>query len=478
MTLVLGVDCSTQATKVEIRDAETGTLLAEGRAPHPATTPPVSEQHPEVWADALRSACAAAGVDARRPAAVSVAGQQHGLVVLDRQKRVLRPAKLWNDTESAVDAAHLVAAVGADYWARACGVVPVASFTVSKLAWLRRVEPSCFDRTEYVLLPHDWLTMTLTGDPATDRGDASGTGYWSPFTEAWRTDLLDLVDPARRWSEMLPPVLGPSDAAGQWNGAVVAAGTGDNMATALALGLDVGDVAVSIGTSGTVFAVSAKPVADASGAVAGFADAAGGYLPLVCTLNATRVTDAFARVLGMADDRQRFDQLALDASPGASGLTLVPYLDGERTPNRPWATGTLTGLRSDVSAADVARAAVEGVVCGLLDGLAALTAAGVPTGGRLFLVGGGSRSHAYRQVLADLSQRTVVVPRRTDQVARGACIQAAAALHRRSPREVATAWGLGETVAVDPSCSADNAADVLTRYQACRALPDLAEVEA
>src|SRR5262245_46485058 len=219
MPLVAGVDSSTSACKVEVRDADTGALVASGRAPHPATTPPRSEQHPDTWWSAFEAACAAASLhDRNRPAAIAVGGQQHGLVVLDAAGAVLRPAKLWNDTESAPDAAALVETLGADEWAKACGSVPVASFTITKLRWLRRNEPETFRRVARVLLPHDWLTHRLTGATTTDRGDVSGTGWWSPAEERYRPDLLALVDDELPWETMLPAVLGPAEPAGEWDG--------------------------------------------------------------------------------------------------------------------------------------------------------------------------------------------------------------------------------------------------------------------
>ena len=232
-----------------------------------------------------------------RPDALAVAAQQHGLVVLDHNDEVLRPAKLWNDTESAEDTEQLLAdlAGGPSAWAAACGSVPVPAFTVTKLHWLRRCEPETLRRTTSVMLPHDWLTFRLTGRRVTDRGDASGTGYWSPAESRYRIDLLtDLVDARMDWGAALPEVLAPRATAGTWSatGAQVGAGTGDNMAAALGLGLRPGDLALSFGTSGTAFTLSNEPSADPSGAVAGFADATGRYLPLVCTLNASKVTDA------------------------------------------------------------------------------------------------------------------------------------------------------------------------------------------
>ncbi len=386
------------------------------------------------------------------------------MVVLDAAGAVVRPAKLWNDTESAPDAAALVERLGAEAWSAAVGLVPVASYTVTKLAWLRRCEPDAWARLARVVLPHDWLNLRLTGVAATDRGDASGTGYWSAATSAWRPDMLALVDGERDWAACLPELRGPAEPAGQLVGeardvfgpAVVGPGTGDNMAAALGLGLAPGDVAVSVGTSGTVFTVSEVPVSDPAGIVAGFADATGRYLPLVCTLNAARVLDTVAALVGA--DHEAFDALALAAPPGAGGLTLLPYLDGERTPNRPDATGTLAGLRTLHERSDLARAAVEGVAHGLLDGLDALVAQGLTPAGRLVLTGGGSRSRALRQVLADLSGRPVEVHAGEETVARGAAVQAAATLAGAGPDEVAAAWRPRPDAVVEPDAAVDRAA--------------------
>jgi xylulokinase len=465
MPLVGGVDSSTTATKVEVRDLDTGRVVGRGAAPHPPTRPPRSEQDPAAWWAAFEAAWAEAG--APSVSGISVAGQQHGLVALDGERRVVRPAKLWNDTESAPEAAELIERLpgGRKAWADACGLVPVASFTVTKLAWLRRHEPGSWERLAHVLLPHDWLTFRLTGRLVTDRGDASGTGYWSAASGTYRPDLLALVEPDRDWTPALPAVLGPLDPAGEWRGAAVGPGTGDNMAGALGVGLRPGNVVISIGTSGTVYAVSETPTADPSGTVAGFADATGRHLPLIATLNATKVTDAVGRLLGL--DHAALDDLALGAPPGAGGLTLLPYLDGERTPDRPDATGVLAGLRSDVSREQLARAAFEGVACGLLDGLDALSAF-APNDGPIVLVGGGAKSRAYRQVLADLGGRGVLVARGDEHVAAGACVQAAAVVSGTDPADVAAAWGLGTGDLVEPGPGAAAAADVRAAYAALR----------
>ncbi|HEX2314966.1 MAG TPA: xylulokinase [Thermomonospora sp.] len=417
MPLVAGVDSSTQSCKVVVADAATGRIVRSGRAAHPDGT----EADPADWWEALRSARADAG-GLGDGAAVGVAGQQHGMVCLDESDEVVRPALLWNDTRSAGAARDLVAELGGPHvWAEATGLVPVASFTVTKLRWLARHEPEAAARTASVCLPHDYLTWRLTGALVTDRGDASGTGYWSPATGEYRPDLLRM---ALGHEPRVPRVLAPSAVAGRTpEGVVVSAGTGDNMAAALGLGLRAGDVVVSLGTSGTVFAVADGPAADATGTVAGFADATGRFLPLVCTLNAARVLDAAATMLGVG--HAELSRLALSAPPGADGLVLVPYLEGERTPDRPDATGALHGLRlSTATPAHLARAAVEGMLCGLADGLDALTAQGVPVS-RVLLVGGAARSEAVRRIAPSVLGRPVVVPPPGEYVAEGAAVQAA-----------------------------------------------------
>jgi xylulokinase len=483
--LVAGIDSSTQSTKVELRDLATGQVVGAGRAAHPATMPPRSEQAPAAWwaalVEAMSGALGQAADGACGPTdvvALAVAGQQHGLVVLDRDDEVLRPAKLWNDTESAPDAARLLDDLGAARWIDASGSVPVAAFTVTKLAWLRRCEPDTFARIGHVLLPHDWLTFRLTGRFVTDRGDASGTGYWSPSEDSYRFDLLSLVDGDREWADSLPAVLGPwdlagvltgtaADALGLRTGTPVAVGTGDNMAAALGVGLRRGEVAISIGTSGTAFSTSDRPACDPTGAVTGFADATGHFLPLICTLNATLVTEAVGRLLAV--DHSGLDDLALQAPAGSGGLVLVPYLAGERTPNRPQATGTLHGIRPDVNRGCVARAAFEGVVCGLLEGLDALGAAGVPTdGGRLVLVGGGARSAAYRHVLASLSGRSVTIPGHDEIVSAGAALQAAVLASDSGADAVADRWGLRKGAVVDPGPDTGDSGEIRRSYADAR----------
>jgi len=435
MALVAGVDSSTQACKVVVRDAQTGELVRSGRAGHPDRT----EVHPDAWWTALEAALAQAG-GLGDVAAVSVGGQQHGMVCLDEDGRVVRPALLWNDTRSAGAAADLIAELpgGAKAWADAVGLVPVASFTVTKLRWLAQHEPANAAATASVCLPHDWLTWRLTESLVTDRSDASGTGYWSAATGEYRRDLLRLG--FGRDDVELPTVLGPAEPAGHTgSGAVVGPGAGDNAAAGLGVGAQPGDVVVSIGTSGTVFSVADRPAADASGIVAGFADATGRFLPLVCTLNAARVLDAAATMLGV--DHDTLSAYALQAPAGADGLVLVPYLEGERTPNRPLATGAVHGLTlRTATPAHLARAAVEGMLCALADGLDAMLAHGA-VARRVILVGGGAASSAVRRIAPQVFGCPVLVPPPGEYVADGAARQAAwVALGGGEP----PAWSVGE----------------------------------
>ncbi|MBN9620929.1 MAG: xylulokinase [Actinobacteria bacterium] len=450
-SLVAGIDSSTQSCKVVVREAETGRRRRLGRAPHPEG----SEIDPRQWWTALHAAIEDAGgiedVDA-----ISVSAQQHGMICLDEDGDVVRPALLWNDTRSAQAAADLVVesgpdAVGRSAWADAVGSVPLASFTIAKLRWLAEHEPWAAARTAAVALPHDWLTWRL--GPAsdltrvtTDRSDASGTGYWSPATATYRWDLLRR---ALGHEAQLPQILPPSGISGQARtGAVLGAGAGDNAAAMLGLGARVGDVVVSIGTSGTVCSVFDEPTSDASGAVAGFADATGRFLPLVCTLNAARVLAATSRLLDVS--LHQLSDLALSAPPGADGLVLVPYLEGERTPDRPTATGSLHGLTlHSMTAAHLARATVEGLLCGLADGLDALIAQGVRCD-RVVLLGGGAQSEALRTIAPAVFGRPVVVPTPGEYAADGAARQAAWALSGASEPPP---WSLGETRAYEAAAA-------------------------
>ncbi|GLL16100.1 xylulokinase [Pseudonocardia halophobica] len=417
--LVAGVDSSTQSCKVVVRDAESGELVRSGRAAHPDGT----EIEPKHWWAALQQALDEAGGLAE-VAAVSVAGQQHGMVCLDETGEVVRPALLWNDTRSAPAAAALVEELGAQAWADATGTVPVASITVSKLRWLAEHEPANAARTAAVCLPHDWLTWHLAGSGeldalVTDRSDASGTGYFDASSGEYRRDLLRLG--LGRDDVVLPRVLGPTESV-EGPRFRLGPGAGDNAGAALGLGAG-DDVVVSLGTSGVVSARGDRQGTDPTGTIAGFADATGAFLPLVVTLNAARVLDAAARLLGV--DHTELSRLALSAPPGAEGLTLVPYLEGERTPNLPDSTGAIHGMTlANATPANLARAAIEGMLSGQKAGVDALAAVGVHAH-EIMLIGGAARSEAVRRIAPTVFGVPVVVPEPGEYVADGAARQAA-----------------------------------------------------
>ena len=440
--LVAGVDCSTQATKVLVVDEATGRVVARGRAGHTVSgTAGARETDPREWWSALEGALAETGM-AGRVDAISIAGQQHGLVVLDERGEPLRPAMLWNDTRSAPQAAELVEVLGADVLAERVGSRPVASFTVSKWAWLRANEPSAADAARAVRLPHDYLTERLTGEAVTDRGDASGTGWWSTADGTYATDILALRS-VRLAPELLPRVLGPAVSAGTVTqdaarhlglraGIPVGPGTGDNMGAALGLGLGVGQAVVSLGTSGTAFAVSGTRPADPSGVVAGFADATGRFLPLACTLNCTLAVDRVAALLGLDRD---------DVAP-SDGVVFLPWFDGERTPNLPLSSGTVNGLRHDTTRQQLLMAAYEGAAGSLLVALEAIgaQAGGLDQDAPIMLVGGGARGRTWVEVVRRLSGRPILVPDAEELVAMGAAVQAAAIDTATDPGAVADRW--------------------------------------
>ncbi|MBB2772029.1 MULTISPECIES: xylulokinase [Mycolicibacterium] len=461
MALVAGIDSSTQSCKILVCDADTGEIVRSATSPHPAGT----DVDPRMWWSALQAAeTAAGGLD--DVGAVSVGAQQHGMVCLDSAGAVVRNALLWNDTRSAGAAADLVDELGGPVaWADRIGVVPVAAITAAKLRWLADTEPDNADATAAVCLPHDWLTWRLSGsddigDLHTDRSDASGTGYFSAQSGDYDDDLLELAMRGRR--PALPTVLGPHDVAGRTAaGALLGPGAGDNAAAALGLGAAAGDCVVSLGTSGVVSAVATTAPHDPDGLVAGFADATGRQLPLVCTLNGAPVLAATAGMLGVEFDE--FDRLALTAPAGAEGLTLVPYFDGERSPNLPDAAGALHGLTTrNFTQANVARAAVEGLLASMAFCIDKISEQGIDVQ-RIILVGGGARSEAVRRIAPAILGRPVHVPTPAEYVALGAARQAAWVL---SGRDAPPDWAFGGTA----SYEADPTPHVNERYTAARLL--------
>ncbi|QHC24347.1 xylulokinase [Streptomyces sp. GS7] len=451
--LVVGVDSSTQSTKTLVVDAETGEVLARGQAPHTVSggtgadggEPGGKESDPEQWWRALGEALDRCGAAARQASAVSVAGQQHGLVALDAAGAPVRPALLWNDVRAAPQSERLIRERGgAEVWAQRTGSVPRSAFTVAKWAWLCDNEPEAAAATAAVRLPHDYLTQRLTGQGVTDRGDASGTGWWASATEEYDTEVLEHVGLA---PEKLPRVALPGEAAGTVRstelplpqGALVTAGTGDNMAAALGLGLRPGQPVLSLGTSGTVYAIATRRPTDPTGIVAGFADARGDWLPLACTLNCTLAVDRVAALLGR-------DREAVEAGGSA---VLLPFLDGERTPNLPHASGLLHGLRHDTTAGQLLQAAYDGAVFALLQALEQVLDADAAADAPLLLIGGGARGRAWRETVRRLSGRPVVVPEAQELVALGAAAQAAGLLLGEDPAAVARRWGTARGAAFE-----------------------------
>ena len=450
--LVLGIDSSTQSTKALLVDAETGQVLEERRASHPDGT----EVDPRAWLAAVDDA---AGPLLERADALAVGGQQHGMVLLDEAGEVVRDALLWNDTRSADAATALIEEMGGPQASvEEIGSLMVASFTASKLRWVRDEEPENAKRAARVLLPHDFVSLHLAESgaaPFTDRGDASGTGYYSTREEAWKPELVEAALGKSLGLPRLPSA--PNEVMARTaSGAAIAAGTGDNMGAALGLSLGPGDVSVSIGTSGVCAMVSDARPGDASGTVTGFADATGRFLPMTTTINASRILEAGRALLGVSHEEMA--ELALASEPGANGVTLLPYFDGERTPNRPHARATLTGMSTSTTREDVARAYVEGLLCSLADGIAALEERTGTAARRITLIGGGARSRAIQQLAPAIFGREVTIAPDGEFVALGAARQAAWAL---AGTEEPPAWEISGSRVV----TADATPEVLGAYR-------------
>jgi xylulokinase len=428
VALVAGVDSSTQSTKIVVCDISTGKIVRSARAPHPDGTEVAASK----WWSAYQQAAATPGL-MDDVVALSVGGQQHGMVTLDEAGELVRDALLWNDNRSAGDAVDLIGELGGGAaWADAVGSVPVASMTVSKIRWLARVEPELAATTASVVLPHDWLTWQLGGrtfSPVTDRGDASGTCYFDATANEYRQDLVRL---AFGRDLELPRVAGPSEIVGYTpDGIAIAPGTGDNMAGGLGLGVRGGEAVVSLGTSGTAFTRSSRQTHEPTGTVAGFADATGEFLPLVCTLNGARNLVATAQLLGVS--LEQLSHLALSAPAGSEGVSFLPYLEGERTPPLPDAQGELVGLTlRNMKPANIARAAVEGVLWSLAYGVQVLRE---QTGGinKITLTGGASQSPAVRQIANAVFGLPIAVTDTFESVAVGAARQAAWAVTGEMP---------------------------------------------
>lgn len=470
MKVVLGVDSSTQSCTVVARDLETGRILQRASSPHPRTTPPLSEQHPEDWWLALKECLSR--LSKANVVGISVAGQGHGLVALDEDMKVIRSAKLWNDTTSSEQSKRLVSDHGSDYWINKIGTIPVASFTITKLLWVRDNELDNFKKIRHVLLPHDYFNHRLTGVATTDRSDATGTGFFNIRTNDWDADLLSLIGFESEVS--IPKILNNDQIAGVIKpeiakelglplNIIVGAGANDNPGSALAYGaVNEGDLVVSFGTSGVAFTPTSSPIFDFSGTVYCMANTVAGFLPLICTLNSTKVTDLFASILDV--DVHELGELALLGSSSADRVIFRPWIDGERTPNRPEARGILSKIDNAFSRANFARAAFEGVVLGIVCALEVLPRNGIEIK-RVIATGGGSKSPAYLQFLADMLQRPVYVSDILDAAASGIAVQAAAAVQGISTTEIARKWSPTLVLGASPR-SDQNCEIVMDRFRA------------
>ena len=440
--LFLGIDCGTQGTKALILDSQSGQVLGQGSAPHTLIQGEHGrrEQDAAQWLQALttatQQALTAAGVSGQQICGIGVSGQQHGLVLLDAQGQVLRPAKLWCDTESAPENRQLLEWMGGETGSlQRLGLVIAPGYTVSKLLWTRHHHRQVFERIAHILLPHDYLNYWLTGRLCSEYGDASGTGYFNVRTRQWDLEILRYIDPEGRLERALPELIDSRAPAGKLRPeiarllglnpeAVVSSGGGDNMLGAIGTGnIEPGIITMSLGSSGTVYAFDPQPQARPDAAVANFCSSSGGWLPLICTLNLTNVTGAIREVLGLSLDD--FNQLASQAPIGAEGISMLPFLNGERVPALPGATGSIQGLTlTNFNQANLCRAAIEGTTFGLRYGLDLLRRDGLQSH-TILLVGGGSKSSLWRQLVADIMDTRVICAEQSEAAALGAAIQAA-----------------------------------------------------
>lgn len=477
--MYLGVDCGTQGTKALLIDDD-GLVRGRGYAAHALIEREdgTREQEPHWWVEALRSAVlqalkAAGSKDVR---AIGVSGQQHGLVVLDENLQVIRPAKLWNDTSTAHQNTELVEMLGgADAWLERIGIVPLTGYTASKLLWLRQHEPENFSRIRHILLPHEYLNFWLTGQIKAEYGDASGTAFFDPRARKWARDVLDAIDDGSgQLAGALPELIGPdcivgvvraqvAEELGISHECIVAPGGGDNMMGAIGTGnVRDGVVTLSLGTSSTVYTHASAPSQDRSGSVAPFCASSGGWLPLVCTMNATNVVTQTLQTLGLTVND--IDP-ALDATqPGADGLTFLPFLNGERTPDLPEARGSLLGISANnFTPYNLIRAVVEGVSFGVLGGLDLIM-----EGRRadvIYVIGGGSRSRAWRQLLADATGARIEVPVEEEAGSLGAAIQAVYVYTAQNGRPMSYEELVRHIVHVDPVRSIMPQSSQRARYQ-------------
>lgn len=440
--MFLGIDCGTQGTKAIVLDAATGAVLGQGSAAHSMISGANGhrEQDVQQWLTAFeqatRQALQQAGISGTQILGIGVSGQQHGLVLLDEQGQVLRPAKLWCDTESTPENDRLLAWLGGERGSlERLGVAIAPGYTVSKLLWTLEQHPDIFARIDKILLPHDYLNYWLTGRTASEYGDASGTGYFNVRSREWDLGILQHIDPSGRLCRALPELLEAQQPVGQLLPAVaqqlglnpqawVSSGGGDNMMGALGTGnIQPGVITMSLGSSGTVYAFADKPQVSEQASVATFCSSSGGWLPLICTMNLTNATGAVRELFGL--DIPAFNIAVSQAPIGAQGVSMLPFLNGERVPALPHATGSFLGLdATNLTQANLCRAVVEGTTFGLRYGLDLLRDSGIRSD-NIRLIGGGANSAVWRQIVADIMDTPVICTEHAEAAALGAAIQAA-----------------------------------------------------
>ena len=439
-TVLIGVDSGTQSTKALVMDANTGKVLGSGSAKYdllPGLPPGAKEQHPETWrkatATAIKVALKQAKASATEVKAIGVSGQQHGFVPLDKAGEVIRPAKLWCDTTTSAECNVITARLGgAKKTIAALGNAILPGFTASKILWLKQHEPKNFARLATILLPHDYLNFWLTGERVMEFGDASGTALLNVRKRRWCAAALRAIDDDL--ADKLPPLISSDQPAGCLRpaaarelglnpGVLVSAGGGDNMMGAIGTGnTRPGLVTASFGTSGTIYACADKPVLDPQGEIAAFCDSTNRWLPLLCTMNVTVATEMVRKDFGI--DHAEFEALARKAPAGCDGLFLLPYLEGERTPNVPQGTGVYFGINARTfTGPHFARATMEGVTLGMNYGLRQLAQLGV-NAKQIRATGGGASSKLWRQIMADVFNAQVVTLRVGEGAAYGAALQA------------------------------------------------------
>ncbi len=487
-TLVIGIDSGTQSTKALVLDVAKKKVVGTASVAYgliPKLPPGAKEQHPHTWRDAtaraIRAALKQAGAKAGEVRALGVSGQQHGFVPLDREGNVIRPAKLWCDTSTAAECEQLTAALGGPAATiAALGNAILPGFTASKILWLKNHEPQNFARLATVLLPHDYLNWWLTGRAVMEYGDASGTALLDVRTRTWCKAALAAIDPDLE--AKLPPLISSDQPVGTLQPAtaralglttdvLVSAGGGDNMMGAIGTGnTRPGIVTASFGTSGTIYACSAQPVVDPQGEIAAFCDSTNRWLPLLCTMNVTVATEMVRRDFKM--DHAQFERTAAKAPAGADGLLLLPYLEGERTPNVPDGTGVFFGVRpATFTAAHFARAAMEGVTLGMNYGLRRLAELGVRAT-QIRATGGGANSKLWRQIMADVFNAEVVTLKVGEGAAYGAALQALWCWRNQQGDRVGIETITDEFVALNPAQTARPRPANVAVYAKLQALQD------